>query len=75
MRTELPVEIELVYFLPGMKSHLDLEIYQIAFDLAIVTHRHTLKLPKYENYELGSQLRRASKSIVFNIVEGYGRRI
>ena len=32
------------------------------------------KLPKYEMYETGSQLRRASKSISANIVEGYGRR-
>lgn len=34
----------------------------------------TLKLPKYELYEAGSQLRRSSKSIVNNIIEGYGRR-
>ncbi len=34
----------------------------------------TLKMPKHELYEIGSQLRRASKSISANIVEGYGRR-
>jgi four helix bundle protein len=31
-------------------------------------------MPKYELYETGSQLRRASKSISANIVEGYGRK-
>lgn len=38
------------------------------------THHASLKLPKYELYELGSQLRRSSDSVVTNIVEGYGRR-
>jgi len=33
----------------------------------------TLKLPKYETYELGSQLRRSADSVNSNIVEGYGR--
>jgi four helix bundle protein len=34
----------------------------------------TLKLPKFELYEEGSQLRRSSKGITSCIVEGYGRR-
>ena len=33
-----------------------------------------LLLPRYELYETGSQLRRSSKSISANIVEGYCRR-
>lgn len=33
-----------------------------------------MKLPKYELYEQGSQIRRASKSIKDNIAEGYGRK-
>jgi four helix bundle protein len=32
------------------------------------------QLPKFEMYEEGSQIRRASKSVRSNIVEGYGRR-
>lgn len=39
-----------------------------------IVHPSSLKLPKYELYELGSQIRRSSDSIVSNIVEGYGRR-
>ena len=34
----------------------------------------TISLPKHELYEVGSQIRRSSKSIKANIVEGYGRR-
>lgn len=55
-------------------SYRDLEVYQIAHRLGVELHRFSLSLPKYELYESGSQLRRASKSISANIVEGYGRR-
>jgi four helix bundle protein len=32
------------------------------------------KLPKFEMYEEGAQIRRSIKSVKSNIVEGYGRR-
>lgn len=32
------------------------------------------KLPKFELYEEGSQIRRSSKGVMTNIVEGYGRK-
>jgi four helix bundle protein len=57
-----------------MKSYRDLEIYNLSYDLAIEIHELSLKLPKYELYEQGSQIRRSSKSIKDNIVEGYGRK-
>jgi len=57
-----------------MKSYLDLDIYQEALALFFETHTFSLLLPRYELYELGSQLRRSSDSINSNIVEGYGRR-
>lgn len=55
-------------------SYKKLEIYNLALALFIEVHPKTLLLPKYELYELGSQLRRSANSIVSNIVEGYGRR-
>jgi len=63
-------------FLRGlvMKNYRDLEIYQLAYQLAIEVHKMTLTLPGYEMYEQESQIRRSSKSIKDNIVEGYGRR-
>ncbi len=57
-----------------MKSYRDLEIYNIAYELALEIHHLSMKLPKYELYEQGSQIRRAAQSIKDNIVEGYGRR-
>lgn len=57
-----------------MKSYKDLEIYKMAYDYALQMHEMSMKLPKYELYEQGSQIRRSSKSIKNNIAEGYGRR-
>lgn len=57
-----------------MKSYRDLEIYAEARRLAIEVHRISLTLPKFEQYEEGSQIRRSSKSVASSIVEGYGRR-
>lgn len=34
----------------------------------------SLKLPQFEMYEEGSQIRRSSKAIAVNIVEGFGRK-
>jgi four helix bundle protein len=56
-------------------SYKKLEIWQLARDVSIGLHRMTIDLlPKFEMYEEGSQIRRSSKSIRSNIVEGYGRR-
>ena len=57
-----------------MNSFTDLEIYNLAFELALRIHKISLKMPKYELYEQGSQIRRSSKSIKDNIVEGFGRK-
>lgn len=56
-------------------SYKKLEIWNRARDVSIAIHKMTLtELPKFELYEEGSQIRRSSKSIRSNIVEGYGRR-
>ena len=57
-----------------MKSYKDLEIYKISYDLAVKIHKFSLKLPNYEQYEEGRQIRKSSKGITSCIVEGYGRR-
>ena len=58
----------------GYKTYKDLEIYQSAHGLGVSIHHVSLSLPKFELYETGSQLRRSSKSVSANIVEGFGRR-
>lgn len=55
-------------------SYEDLKIYDVAFKLAMKIHKESLKFPKFEMYEEGSQIRRSTKSITTNIIEGYGRR-
>jgi four helix bundle protein len=51
-----------------------LEIYQLAHSLAIRVHEMTLTLPSLEKFEEGSQVRRSSKSVSSQIVEGYSLR-
>lgn len=57
-----------------IKSFKDLKIYQVSYKLALRIHQTTLKFPKHETYEIGSQLRRASLSVPLNIAEGYGKK-
>ena len=47
----------------------------MARENAIAIHNMSLKLPKFEMYETGSQIRRSAKSVRSTIVEGYGRRV
>ena len=56
-----------------MSSYQDLDIYKISLDLFYEVYTASLLLPKYELYELGSQIRRSSDSVNSNIVEGYGK--
>lgn len=56
-------------------SYRKLEIWQIARELVIDIHKMTLcKLPKFEMFEEGGQIRKSIKSVKSTIVEGYGRR-
>lgn len=56
-------------------SYRKLEIWKLARELVVDIHRMTIeKLPKFEMYEEGSQIRRSIKSVKSSIVEGYGRR-
>jgi len=56
-------------------SYKKLEIWQIAKKLVIDIHKMTLrKLPKFEMFEEGRQIRKSIKSVKSTIVEGYGRR-
>ena len=56
-------------------NYKNLEIWQLAREVVIEIHDLTLyKLPKFEMYEEGSQIRRSSRTTKSTIVEGYGRR-
>lgn len=51
-----------------------LDVYQRVFNLAIEIHELTLIFPKFELYELGSQLRRSSNSAPANLAEGFNNK-
>jgi four helix bundle protein len=56
-------------------SYKNLEIWKLADELVVEIHDMTLKkLPKFEMFEVGSQIRRSIKSVKATIVEGYGRK-
>ena len=56
-------------------SYRNLEVWSLSRQLVIDIHGMTLKrLPKFDLYEEGSQIRRSIKSVKSTIVEGYGRR-
>ncbi|PLX20469.1 MAG: four helix bundle protein [Salinivirgaceae bacterium] len=56
-------------------NYKNLDIWQLSRENVNQIHEMTIQfLPKFELYETGSQVRRSSKSVKANIVEGYGRR-
>ena len=55
-------------------SYRKLKIWMISKEVVVEVHEMSLRLPKFELYEEGSQIRRASKTTKATIVEGYGRR-
>jgi four helix bundle protein len=57
-----------------MRPHEKLDVYQMAHRLAVDVHRLSLMLPRFEVYEQASQVRRSSKSVSAQIVEGHALR-
>jgi four helix bundle protein len=57
-----------------IRHYTDLLVYQKSYALSLEVHKLTLAFPDFERFEIGRQLRNASKSIAVNIAEGYGRK-
>ena len=57
----------------AISSFRDLLVYDKAYASSLRIHHASLRLPQYEQYELGRQMRKASKSICGNLAEGYGK--
>jgi four helix bundle protein len=53
------------------QGYRKLEIYKRAHRLAVDIHKMSMGLPRHELYEEGGQIRRSSKSVAAQIVEGY----
>ncbi len=56
-----------------IRSFEDLECWKIGVEIRKLSMKIVRTLPPEEKYDLGSQLKRASRSITANIAEGYGR--
>jgi four helix bundle protein len=57
-----------------MKDFRDLEVWQVAHEMALMIYAMTRRFPDYERYGITSQLRRSAVSVASNIAEGRGRR-
>lgn len=57
-----------------LNTHEDLEVYQIAFNLAMEIFELSKKFPGSEKYSLIGQIRRSSRSVCANLAEAWRRR-
>ena len=57
-----------------IKSHLDLDVYKLAFESAMHIFELSKQFPKEETYSLTDQIRRSSRSMCANIAEGWRKR-
>jgi four helix bundle protein len=58
----------------SIRSAKDLEVYQIAYSLAMEVFKLSKKFPSEEKYALTSQIRRSSRSICLNLREAWAKR-
>ena len=57
-----------------VRSYSDLLVHQQAYRLALEVSKLTRSFPRQEQHELGRQIRRSSRSVAANIVEGWSKR-
>ena len=56
-----------------LRGFEDLDVFRRAYQVSLEVHRVSLGFPAIEQRALADQIRRASKSICANLVEGFGR--
>ena len=57
-----------------IRTHRDLEVYQLAFRLAMEIFRESKAFPVEERYSLTDQIRRSSRSVCANLAEAWRKR-
>ena len=57
-----------------IKSHRELEVYQLSFNTSMEIFEISKGFPKEEIYSLTSQIRRSSRSVSANIAEAFRKR-
>lgn len=57
-----------------IQSHRDLEVYQLAFEVAMQIFELSKKFPIEERFSLTDQIRRSSRSVCANLAEAWRKR-
>ncbi|HSO74236.1 MAG TPA: four helix bundle protein [Blastocatellia bacterium] len=57
-----------------VRTHRDLEVYQLAFGAAMEIFNLSKTFPKEERYSLTDQIRRSSRSVCSNLAEAWRKR-
>jgi four helix bundle protein len=57
-----------------IRTHRDLEVYQMAFEGAMKIFQESKVFPQEERYSLTDQIRRSSRSICANLAEAWRKR-
>ena len=57
-----------------IKTHRDLKVYQVSFDIAMQIFQKSKSFPKEELYSLTDQVRRSSRSVCSNLAEAWRKR-
>jgi len=55
-------------------SHRDLDVFNLAYTLAMEVFRASARFPKEERYALTDQVRRSSRAVCSNVAEGFAKR-
>jgi four helix bundle protein len=57
-----------------IRSHRELDVYQLAFNAAVRIFEISKRFPKEETYSLTDQIRRSSRSVCSNLAEAFRKR-
>jgi len=57
-----------------IRTHRDLKVYQLSFEVGMEVFRLTKSFPKEELYSLTDQIRRSSRSVSGNTAEAFRKR-
>jgi len=57
-----------------IRSHKELNVFKISFELALQIHQLSKEFPTEEKYSLTDQVRRSSRSVSANIAEAFRKR-
>lgn len=57
-----------------IRTHKDLDVYNLAFGIAVEIYELSKKFPVEERYSLTDQIRRSSRSVCANLAEAFRKR-